>query len=98
MMILQALSMPSLGSLASEAVIIIIAALVVFLVFSVGRSLVRFILGLLVNTVLGLAALYLLDQYFGAAIPMKAPELAATVIFGLAAVGTMLILKITGVF
>ncbi len=98
MLILELFTMPSLGSLASEALIIVAAALVLFLVFSVGRSLIRFIIGLLVNTILGLAALYLLDQYLGAAIPMKAPELAATIIFGLAGVGTMLILKVTGVF
>ncbi len=85
------------ASIISEIIIVALALFVLFFVFSIGRSLVRLLMGLIVNAILGLASLFLLNTFLNVGIPLNTPEIIASVIFGLPAVGTMLILRIAGI-
>jgi hypothetical protein len=82
----------ALGSVASEIIIVVAIIAVVFIVFSLGRVL----LGLVVNSVLGLIAIFLINAIFGLGIPITLAVLVATAIFGLPAVFVMIILKLGG--
>ncbi|MCL5427798.1 MAG: pro-sigmaK processing inhibitor BofA family protein [Candidatus Marsarchaeota archaeon] len=80
------------GSVVSETLIIVAIIAVIFIVFALGR----FLLGLLVNSILGLIALFLINAIFGLAIPITLATIAATAIFGLPAVFVIVILKLGG--
>lgn len=67
-------------------IILIVAAIVV----------IFFIKRIIINSVLGLIAWAVLKYYFQVELPFI-PSLAASIIFGLAGIGTMLVLKFFGV-
>ncbi|MEM0150134.1 MAG: pro-sigmaK processing inhibitor BofA family protein [Candidatus Micrarchaeaceae archaeon] len=84
------------GALASEIILIIVIALVLFIIFKIGKLLLRVIFGIIANSVLGVIAIFALDYLFALGIPLELPEIAASAIFGLPAVGTMVILRLFG--
>ncbi|MEM3791482.1 MAG: pro-sigmaK processing inhibitor BofA family protein [Candidatus Micrarchaeaceae archaeon] len=87
---------PVSSGLVSELIIILGIALVLLIVFKLGKLILKLIFGIITNTILGLIAILLLDRIFGLGIPLKLPELAASAIFGLPAVGAMVILRLLG--
>ncbi len=80
------------GSLVGEILVVAAIIVVVFLVFFLGRIL----MGLILNSVLGLIAIYLLNLIFGLGIPYSLAVIMATAIFGLPAVFVIIILKLGG--
>ncbi|MFH1722163.1 MAG: pro-sigmaK processing inhibitor BofA family protein [Candidatus Altiarchaeota archaeon] len=78
------------------------------LIFSSGLALILLALFILIfwkaikrlfiNSVTGIIALLILHYAFGVDIPLTATTLIITALFGTAGVGTMLILKIGGLF
>lgn len=75
--------------------LLIVAAifLVIFIIFALGRV----ILGLLVNSILGLLAIYILNVVFGLGIAINLLTLILVAIFGLPAVAIIVILKLFGI-
>ena len=86
----------TLGSLASIALPIVIILIVLFVLFKTGRFVLKYVLGVIVNSILGFVAIYLLDAVFSIGIPFTWPIIIATALFGLPAVGTMVILHVLG--
>lgn len=80
------------GPLVSEILIVAAIVLIVFIVFKLGK----FLLGLVVNSILGLIAIFLINAVFGLAIPITLAVIVATAIFGLPAVFVIVILKLGG--
>ncbi|MGC8652286.1 MAG: pro-sigmaK processing inhibitor BofA family protein [Candidatus Micrarchaeia archaeon] len=86
----------AMGAFASEIILVLAIALVVFVIFKIGKLLLRIIFGIIANSVLGIIAIFALNYLFALSIPIGLPEIAATAIFGLPAVGTMVILRLFG--
>ncbi len=95
--LLSALAGLSLNQAVTYAVIAIAAIVILYILYRIAKSLLRVVLGIIANTVLGFIALFLLNYFFGFAIPFTLPVIISTALFGLAAVGTMVILKLSGV-
>ncbi|MCL4374093.1 MAG: pro-sigmaK processing inhibitor BofA family protein [Candidatus Marsarchaeota archaeon] len=85
------------GAIASEIILVLAIALVIFIIFKVGKLLLKIIFGIIANSILGIIAIFALDYFFGIGIPTGIPEIASTAIFGLPAVGTMVILRLFGI-
>lgn len=86
----------TLNSVLSEVIVIFAIALVLFIIFKIGKAILKLIFGLIINSILGIVAIFALNYIFNLGLPLNAPILIATAIFGLPAVGTILILKLTG--
>jgi inhibitor of the pro-sigma K processing machinery len=83
-----------LGSGIVSALLLLIGiVLVVFIVFKLGK----FILGLIVNIILGFIAILLLNSIFGLGIPWNWLVIVITAILGLPGVLLIVILKFLGV-
>ncbi len=87
----------SFSNISIELAIIVIIGILLFLLFKVGKSLLKLLLGLIINSILGLIAIFAIDYIFKMQIPIKIPILLATMIFGLPAVGTFVILRLFGI-
>ncbi len=85
------------GSILSEGIVIAAIALVIYLIFKIGKSFMKIIFGLIANSVLGIIALYILNSVFSLGIPYAIGTVIPTVLFGLPAVGTMVILRLAGI-
>ena len=85
------------GSILSEILVVIGIALAIFLIFRVGGFLLRVVLGLVINALLGFVAIFVINFLFNLDIPFTLPIIIATAIFGLPAVGTMIIFKLSGI-
>jgi hypothetical protein len=83
----------SIGSVASELVVIAAILLVLFVVLKLGKLL----LGLILNSVLGLIAIYLVNVIFGLGIVYNLLTLIVVAIFGLPAVAVIIVLKLIGI-
>lgn len=82
---------------AAAAVIFIIAlAIVLSLLFSVIKNLLKLSTAIVANSIVGLVAVLLLT-FIGVKIPLTIPVIASIALFGLGAVGTLLILLFSGV-
>ncbi len=81
----------------SEIIIALLIALVLFIVFKIGKFVIKLVLGILINSILGLLSIFALDWLFGAGIPLTLPILIATALFGLPAVFVFVILRLFGV-
>ena len=92
-MLLEALT---IGYILSIILVIIAIVFVVLVVTKIGRLLIRVIVGAIMNTVLGFLVLFAINYFFGITIAYTQPEMASIVLFGLPAVGTLLILKVVG--
>ena len=86
----------TLGSLVSIALPIVIILIVLFVLFKTGRFVLKYVLGVIANSILGFISIYLLDTVFSIGIPFTWPIIIATALFGLPAVGTMVILHVLG--
>ena len=86
-----------LGSIISEILIILAIALVVFIVFKVGKFLLKVIFGIIANSIMGFVVIFVVNYIFALGIPYSLPILISTALFGLPAVGTIIILKLMGV-
>ena len=80
-----------------ELTLIALIAVVLFLVFIVGKTILKFVIGIILNSVLGVISLYILDFVFNMGIPIKVYTVAAAAVFGLPAVGTFVILRLFGI-
>jgi hypothetical protein len=84
----------TLSSIAGMALPIVLILIVLFIVYKLGKFVLKYVLGIIVNSVLGFVAIYLLNAMFGMGIPFTWPIIIATALFGLPAVGTMVILHV----
>lgn len=80
-----------------ELTLIALIAVVLFFVFIVGKTILKFIIGIVLNSILGIVSLYILDFVFNMGIPIKLYTIAAATVFGLPAVGTFVILRLFGI-
>ena len=85
------------ASILSEAIIGIIIVLILFVFFFVIKKVLKLILVIVINSVLGVASIFLLNQYAGLQIPIAAYTLIPSALFGLPAVGTFVILRLFGI-
>lgn len=83
----------TLGSVASEVLIIAAILLIVFVVFTLGRLL----FGLILNSVLGFISIFLVNALFGLGISIDWVTIIVVAIFGLPAVAVIVILKLIGI-
>jgi inhibitor of the pro-sigma K processing machinery len=90
---LLAISVGTLGPLASEIVVIAAIFLVLFIILKLGKLL----FGLIINSILGLIAIYLVNSIFGLGIIYNLLTIIVVAIFGLPAVAVIIILKIIGI-
>jgi hypothetical protein len=83
----------TLGSILSEVVVIAAILVVLFIILKLGNVLV----GLVLNSVLGLIAIYLVNAIFSLGIVYNLLTLIVVAIFGLPAVAVIIILKLIGI-
>lgn len=86
-----------LGAVGGEIVVIIAIAVLLYIVYKIGKSLIKIILGIVINSVLGVGVVYLVDIFFNIGIPLKVYTLVPLALFGLPAAGTMIILRLFSV-
>jgi hypothetical protein len=84
----------TLSGLVSIALPIVIILIVLFILFKLGRFVLKYVLGVIVNSIMGFIAIYILNALFNMGIPFTWPIIIATALFGLPAVGTMVILHV----
>ena len=80
----------------SELLIIAEIVVLFFFISRIGKFLVRILFTFLLNAILGIASVLALNSALGIGIAFGAPVLLSSVLFGLPAVGTMIILKLAG--
>lgn len=81
------------SALVSELIVIAAIILVLYIIFKFGNV----ILGLIVNSVLGLIAVYLINVLFNLGITYDWITWIVVAIFGLPAVAVIIILKLIGI-
>jgi hypothetical protein len=84
------------NTLIGEVILIALIGLVLLFIFKIGKTLLKLLFGIIINSVLGIIAIFALNQFFGMAIPVAAYTLIPTALFGLPAVGTFVILRFYG--
>ena len=87
----------AIDSILSLVLIIVGIGLVVFVVMKIGGLLLKAVVGILVNTILGFIVLFAIDYFFGVTVQWTLPVIASVALFGLPGVGTILLLKLGGV-
>ena len=90
---LLAIAVGSLGPVASEIVVIAAILVVLFVILKLGKL----ILGLILNSILGLIAIYLMNTIFSLGIVYNLLTIIVVAIFGLPAVAVIIILKLIGI-
>ena len=89
--------MPQIGSALISTIITILAiGLVIFIVFKLGKTILRIVFGVIANSILGFIVIFLLNYLFDMGIIFTIPVLVSVALFGLPAVGTIVILKLLG--
>ncbi len=83
----------TLGAIESEVVVIAAILVVLYIILKFGGILI----GLVLNSVLGLIAIYLVNVIFNLGIIFNLLTLIVVAIFGLPAVGVIIILKLIGI-
>ncbi len=83
----------TVGPILSEALVIAAIVLVLFIIFKLGRL----ILGLVVNSILGLIAIYAVNTIFNLGIVYNLLTIIVVAIAGLPAVAVIVILKLLGI-
>ncbi len=81
------------GYAVSELVVILAFLLILFIIFKFGNL----ILGLVVNSILGLIAIYLVNVIFSLGITYDWVTWIVVALFGLPAVAVIIILKLLGI-
>lgn len=82
----------TVGSILYELLVIAAIILVLFIILSLGKLLI----GLILNSILGLVAIYLVNVLFNLGIVYNWLTLIMVAIFGLPAVAVIIILKLIG--
>ena len=90
---LLAIAIGSLGPVVSEIVVIAAILLVLYIILKLGKT----ILGLILNSILGLIAIYLVNAIFSLGIVYNLLTIIVVAIFGLPAVAIIIILKLIGI-
>lgn len=90
-------ALPATNTILGELILIALIGIVLFVIFKLGKGLMRILFGIIANSVLGLAAIFALNYFFNFQIPIHLYTLIPTALFGLPAVGTFVILKFFGV-
>jgi hypothetical protein len=89
--------LPQIGSALISTIITILAiGLVIFIVFKLGKTILRIVFGVIANSILGFIVIFLLNYLFDMGIIFTIPVLVSVALFGLPAVGTIVILKLLG--
>ena len=81
------------GGIISEVILVALIALVLYIIFKLGKL----IIGIIVNTIVGLIAIFLLDYFFHIGIPIAWVTIIPTALFGLPAVAVLVILRLFGI-
>jgi hypothetical protein len=81
------------GPVVSEVLVIAAILLVLFIVLKLGKILI----GLILNSILGLIAIYVVNTLFNLGILYNLLTLIVVAIFGLPAVAIIIILKLIGI-
>ena len=82
-----------LGPIVSEIIVIAAILLVLFVILKLGNV----ILGLILNSILGLIAIYLVNSLFNLGIAYNLITIIVVAIFGLPAVAVIIILRLVGI-
>ena len=86
------------NTLISEVILIVLIGIVLFIIFKMGRGILKLLFGIIINSVLGIIAIFALNYFFNLGIPItQLFVLIPTALFGLPAVGTFVILRFFGV-
>lgn len=83
----------TINSIASELLIIAAILLVLFIIFKIGNLIV----GVILNSVLGLIAIYVLNSFFNLGIVYNLLTIIIVAITGLPGLAIIIILKLLGV-
>ena len=84
-------------SIIEVAVVALFILFLAYIILKIGKNLLKWIFGIIINSILGFVAIFLLNYFFDVGLPVNLGVIIATALFGLPAVGTMLILKLAGV-
>ncbi len=87
----------ALGTIGGEIIVIVAIAVLLFIVYKIGKSLLKIILGIIINSILGIGVVWLVDLFFNMGIPLKIYTLIPLALFGLPAAGTFIILRFFGI-
>ncbi len=90
------MALPSMMSLVAYAIVALVILGLIYFILKIGKGILKWVFGIVINSILGFIAIFALNYFFGIAIPLALPVIIATAIFGLPAVGTMAILKAMG--
>ncbi len=85
-------------NLIEYALVALMILALVYIILKIGKKLLKWVFGIIINSILGFVAILLLDYAFNLGIPFTLPIVISTAIFGLPAVGTIAILKVMGMF
>jgi hypothetical protein len=77
--------------------LLIAAAVAIFVVWKLGKLVLKIVFGVIANTILGFISLFLANSIFGFSIPFSLPVIVSTALFGLGGVGTIIILQLFGI-
>ena len=84
------------GVTISEIILFALMALILFIIFKLGKAILKLIFGIIANSILGIVCIFVLNYLFGLGIPVALYTLIPAAIFGLPAVGTFVLLKLLG--
>lgn len=70
---------------------------IIIIILKLAKSILKLVAGIIINSILGFFAIFLLNAAFNLGIPFSIPIIVSTAIFGLPAVGTLAILKLAHV-
>lgn len=88
----------NIGSgLVSEIILVALIAAVLFVIFKIGKGILKIIFGIIINSIVGVVAILALNYIFDMGIPIGVATMLPTALFGLPAVGTLIILKFFGI-
>ena len=77
----------------SEFVVILLALLILYLIFKLGKALI----GVIANIVLGFISIFVLNSLFGIGIPFDWIVIIITAVLGLPGVAIIVILRLFGI-
>lgn len=86
-----------LGTIGGEALVIVAIVVLLWIVYKIGKSLLKIILGIIINSALGVGVVYACDIFLNLSIPIKVYTLIPLALFGLPSAGTLIILRFFGV-
>jgi hypothetical protein len=83
----------AIGSLLSELLIIAAILVVLYVILKLGKL----IIGLILNSILGIVAIFLVNSIFSLGIAINLLTIILLAIFGLPAAGLIIVLKLLGI-